>query len=221
MSEPAWSLDDLTEVPLFPLPNVVLLPRAVLPLHIFEPRYREMMRYALKGSRVIGMALLDGDWKHRYHGCPSICDVICVGRIVTHEQLDDGRFNLLLEGRLRGRIVEEDRSLSFRRAKVEPIAETRIFEVDIEDERRRLGAICARPKLAGTSLALQLSKLVTMPIRTSEVADVMAFSLIDDVIFKQRLLCEGDVIARVRRVADELDRLFPDAMSLDVRASLN
>jgi hypothetical protein len=122
---------------------------------------------------------------------------------------------------LRGRIVEEDRSLSFRRAKVDPIAETRIFEVDIEDERRRLGAICARPKLAGTSLALQLSKLVTMPIRTSEVADVMAFSLIDDVIFKQRLLCEGDVIARVRRVADELDRLFPDAMSLDVRASLN
>lgn len=221
MSETAWSLEDLTDVPLFPLPNVVLLPRAVLPLHIFEPRYRDMMRYALEGPRIIGMALLDGDWKHSYHSCPSVCQVVCVGRIVTHEQLDDGRYNLLLEGRLRARIVEEDRSLSFRRARVEPVAETRIFEVDVEDERRRLGAICARPKLAGTSLALQLSKLVSMPIRTSDVADVMAFSLIEDVGFKQHLLCEGDVVARVRRVADELDRLFPDAMSRDVRPSLN
>jgi Lon protease-like protein len=221
MSESVWSIEDLTDVPLFPLPNVVLLPRAVLPLHIFEPRYREMMRYALEGPRIIGLALLDGDWKHTYHDFPSICQTICVGRVVTHERLDDGRYNLLLEGRLRARVIEEDRSLSFRRARVEAVRETRIFEMDVEDERQRLASICTRPGLLGTSLATQLAKLSSMPIRTSEVADVMAFSLIEDVAFKQQILSEGDVIARIRRVVTQLDRLFPDLMSLDQRASLN
>lgn len=85
-------------IPVFALPNVVLFPRVPLPLHIFEPRYREMVRDAEARHEVIGMALLRGDWQTRYHECPEIFDTGCVGKIVHVERLSDGKFNILLHG---------------------------------------------------------------------------------------------------------------------------
>ncbi len=85
-------------VPLFPLPNVVLFPRAVLPLHVFEQRYREMTTDALKGDRLIAMALLRPGWEQNYYSRPAIEPVVCVGQILTHEKLADGKYNFLLQG---------------------------------------------------------------------------------------------------------------------------
>src|SRR5690349_7326414 len=59
-------------IPIFPLPNVVLFPEVPLPLHIFEPRYRQMVRDALAGSGIIGMTLLRGDWEDEYHAAPEV-----------------------------------------------------------------------------------------------------------------------------------------------------
>ncbi len=85
-------------IPVFPLPNVVLFPGVPLPLHIFEPRYRQMVRDAADGHGIIGMILLRGDWQRRYLENPEIFDVGCGGKIVNAEALPDGKFNILLHG---------------------------------------------------------------------------------------------------------------------------
>src|SRR5438046_5951139 len=88
----------IESVPLFPLPNVVLFPRAVLPLHIFEERYKAMTRHALEGDRRVAMALLRPGWEKSYYSRPAIEPVVCVGTILTHERLADGKYNFLLQG---------------------------------------------------------------------------------------------------------------------------
>src|SRR5688572_10166724 len=98
---------DLSAVPLFPLPSVVLFPRAVLPLHIFEDRYRAMTADALDGDGLIAMALLKPGWEKSYYGKPAIEPVVCVGKIVSHEKLPDGKYNFLLEGQVRARVIRE------------------------------------------------------------------------------------------------------------------
>src|SRR6476661_9296831 len=78
-------------VPLFPLPNVVLFPRAILPLHIFEERYKTMTADAVRGRRQVAMALLRPGWEKSYYGAPEIEPVVCVGAILSHERLPDGK----------------------------------------------------------------------------------------------------------------------------------
>jgi uncharacterized protein len=110
-------------LPLFPLPNVVLFPNVFLPLHIFEPRYREMVADALDGDRMIGMALLRPGWERDYEGRPPIFPIGCSGLLTHNEKLPDGRYNIVLRGIERFRIVEEDQSRSYRRAVIEPLRE--------------------------------------------------------------------------------------------------
>lgn len=109
-------------VPLFPLPGTVLLPGGLLPLHVFEERYREMLRDALAGERLIAMAfLLPGYEQASDPVNPPIEPTVCVGRIVVEQELPDGRFNMVLAGLRRARVVAEDRSRPYRRAEVELI----------------------------------------------------------------------------------------------------
>src|ERR1043166_6849039 len=110
----------LTSVPIFPLPNAVLLPRTILPLHIFERRYRIMTEEALAGSRVIAIALLKPGFEPQYHTSDAeIHEVIGVGRILREERLSDGRFNFLLQGLGRGRLVEETSKSPYRQGTLE------------------------------------------------------------------------------------------------------
>jgi uncharacterized protein len=110
-----------TQIPVFPLPSVVLFPNVMLPLHIFEPRYRQMVRDAMgKERRLIGMALLKGDWqKDLVPGNPEIFPVGCVGEIARMVPLPDGRSNILLQGLREYRIREEIFAKSYREAVVE------------------------------------------------------------------------------------------------------
>ncbi len=94
-------------ISLFPLPDVVLFPGTALPLHIFEPRYRQMTADCLAGDRRIAMVLLRPGWEANYEGRPPIHSVAGAGEIVAHEALPDGRYNILLQGRCRIAIVEE------------------------------------------------------------------------------------------------------------------
>lgn len=91
--------------PVFPLAGVLLLPRARLPLHIFEPRYRAMTTDALQGDRMIAMAQPRDPAST--DDAPELYDIACLGRIVEDEQLDDGRWLLTLEGVIRLKISEE------------------------------------------------------------------------------------------------------------------
>jgi Lon protease-like protein len=108
-------------LPIFPLPNVVLFPNVFLPLHIFEPRYREMVADAVASDRMIGMVLLRPGWQQEYEKRPPVYPVGCSGVITHVEPLADGRYNIVLRGVERFRILEEDDSRSYRRALVEPV----------------------------------------------------------------------------------------------------
>jgi len=103
-------------VRLFPLPNVVFFPKTVLPLHIFEPRYREMVSDALQGDGLIGMTLLKEGWEQNYNGSPPIHRVGCLGRICKSERMNDGRYNIILYGIAPFEIRDETLERSFRHA---------------------------------------------------------------------------------------------------------
>jgi uncharacterized protein len=123
-------------LPLFPLPNVVLFPNVFLPLHIFEPRYREMVADALSADRMIGMVLLRPGWERDYEGRPPVFPIGCSG-VMTHvERLGDGRYNLVLRGLERFRVIEENHERSYRRALIEPLHERTLAGVDRDDVRR-------------------------------------------------------------------------------------
>ncbi len=98
-----------TIVPVFPLPNVVLFPHTYLPLHIFEPRYREMVHDAASQGQCIGMALLKDGWEDHYEGSPSIFKQGTVGRMVSVKKMSDGRYSIVLQG-LRRCVYEEQRA---------------------------------------------------------------------------------------------------------------
>ena len=96
------------QAPLFPLPDAVFFPHALLPLHVFEPRYRKMVGDALDAERVIAMALLKPGWESVYEEKTApIFDTVCLGRISAHERLDDGRYNLILQGLSRATVIDE------------------------------------------------------------------------------------------------------------------
>src|SRR3954452_24574228 len=131
-------------LPIFPLPNVVLFPNVFLPLHIFEPRYRDMVADAIETDRLIGMVLLKPGWEHAYEGRPAVYPIGCSGVITHVDRLPDGRYNIVLRGVERFRILEEDHARSYRRAVVEPIVEGRLAAEDravLRRQRSKLEAL--------------------------------------------------------------------------------
>lgn len=200
---------DLSAVPLFPLPNVVLFPRAVLPLHIFEERYKAMTADALEGDRVIAMALLKPGWEKCYYGAPAIEPIVCAGRILTHEKLPDGKYNFLLQGLARGRIVSEDRTGPYRVGKLELLAEADVMEIDLENERHRLTCMLSEGICSNLPVVKQFRQMLSSTMPTAEIADLLAFNFIDDVQVKQSLLAEPDPRRRVERLILILDELRP------------
>jgi Lon protease-like protein len=142
-------------LPLFPLPNVVLFPNVFLPLHIFEPRYREMVVDAVSSDRMIGMALLRPGWEHDYEGHPPVYPIGCSGVITHFDRLSDGRFNIVLRGLERFRIVEEDHSRNYRRASVEVLRDEPATHEDlpvISGYRSRLESLIHAEAERGNSL---------------------------------------------------------------------
>lgn len=118
-----------TEIPIFPLPNVVLFPSALLPLHIFEPRYRAMVADALDSERLIGLVMLRPGWEPHYDEAPEVYPIGCAGFITHADRLPDGRFNIMLRGLEKFRILGERRAREgverYRIARVESIQEVK------------------------------------------------------------------------------------------------
>ncbi len=132
-------------IPIFPLPGTVLFPNVFLPLHIFEPRYRAMVNDALDGDRIIGMVLLRPGFEAEYEGRPPIYPVGCAGVITHAERLGDGRFNIVLRGIEKFRVVAEDAARSYRVAHIQPLPELPTAEQRdlLRKQRTRLEALLA------------------------------------------------------------------------------
>lgn len=210
---------------LFPLPNVVLFPHVVLPLHIFEPRYRQMTRDALDGDQLITMV----QSRPIASGPPCvepvpIYTVGCVGRIIQHEPLPDGRFNLLLLGCKRVRLVCEMAS-----PKLYRIAQGSVIE-DVEpassdDERREeLIRIFLEVLQSQHALDPELTQLLRSDLSMGILSDIMAHALELPGSVKQDLLDESRVVERVSGLLTLLrglhepsprSRRFPHPFSLN------
>jgi Lon protease-like protein len=133
-------------LPIFPLPNVVLFPNVFLPLHIFEARYREMVADALRSDRLIGMVLLRPGWQRDYEGRPAVYPIGCSGVITHVDRLSDGRYNIVLRGMQRFRVLDEDATLSYRRAHIEQLPESACRDEDaaaIRRQRTKLDSLLA------------------------------------------------------------------------------
>jgi Lon protease-like protein len=135
----------LVRVPVFPLAGAVLFPRAHLPLHIFEPRYRAMVTDALAGDRIVGMVLLRPGFEADYEGRPPVYPVGCAGVITHNERLSDGRYNIVLRGIEKFRIMSEDATRAYRLAHITPLPETADEKEreELRRQRQRLEALLA------------------------------------------------------------------------------
>jgi uncharacterized protein len=189
-------------IPIFPLPNVVLFPNVFLPLHIFEPRYREMVSEALAGDRIIGMVLLRPGWESDYEGRPPVYAIGCAGLITFSEQHADGRYNIVLRGLEKFRITGEDHSHSYRMAQVQSLAE----EITPEDrdivrsERRRLEALLV-PQPEGRGV----DSKVPPSMSDEDLVNALAQYLDLEAVEKQALLERDGLVARCRSLIDLLE----------------
>ena len=189
------------EIPLFPLPEVVLFPGVSRPLLIFEPRYREMVADALKDTRIIGMVLLRPGYESDYEGRPPIYDVGCAGEIQDYQQLPDGRYVILLRGLTTFRVVTEDRRKVYRLAQVEAVPEL------LRNEE--LGALSTlRERL--TQLLYTVLPLGAEPpdpaLDDAEFVNVTAQNLRMPEAVRQELLERNSVLARARVLVERLER---------------
>jgi hypothetical protein len=186
-------------LPLFPLPDVVLFPHAALPLHIFEPRYRQMIIDAWESHRTIGMALLRPGWEADYYGRPPVFAVGGAGVIERCEPLADGRFNILLRGTARYRIVEEQGGRPYRVATVAALAEAPADERALVQARKELLAAIGRATDGPTAMVLQSD----LPHELFATALCQAFDL--EPLEKQALLeCDG-ALCRYQRLLEILE----------------
>jgi Lon protease-like protein len=110
-------------IPIFPLPNVVFFPKTYLPLHIFEPRYCQMIQEALTADRVVGMVLLKEGWEETYDQNPAIYEVGSVGKIVRSQRFDDGKYDIILYGLKRFTVRDEKFDKPYRQGKVDLLSE--------------------------------------------------------------------------------------------------
>jgi Lon protease-like protein len=205
-------------VRLFPLPNLVFFPHVMQPLHIFEPRYRQMTADALEGDRLIALVLPKPGWEKEYAAAPPIYSVATVGAIVADQKLDDGRYNILLRGlsriHLRGEIPQ---SKLYRKAKAELLVEEPPAG-SAKERRLRKQLVSTAPALFAKQGAIvaQFRKLLKSDLPLGALCDLIAFALPLDVEFKQRLLEELDVTTRTTALLEHLASLSkkPEAAEL-------
>lgn len=193
------AIDFSRPVPLFPLPNLVLLPHATVPLHLFEPRYRTMTRDALDARGLIAIASFDGEqWRQDYEGKPPVRPFVCVGYIVRHDQLEDGRYNLLLQGVCRAKILEELPHDPYRLALVEPTEGGPPMEIDLSDQRQRLEELLQDPLLKELATVSAIHNWLSMEIPTYVMVDLAIMTICDDVEQRYQMLVETDPRSRGR-----------------------
>jgi uncharacterized protein len=209
---PSLAPYDLSRVGLFPLPNVVLFPSQQLSLHVFEPRYRKLVSDVIEQGLVLAVPRLKPGFDASYYGAPPVFEISGIGQITEYSRLPDGRFNIVVLGLGRGRILDELRSEPYRVARFaalveEPPRSTMV----VETLRTELVKLVRRvaPLLSGP--AKELETRMRGADNASECADIAAGTLIEDPDERQSLLEELDpsrrltaLIARVHELGSRL-----------------
>jgi len=190
-------------LPLFPLPNLVFFPQTRMPLHIFEPRYRQMVADAVASDMRFGIVLLRPGWETDYFGTPAVHPLGTLSIIEQAVPLDDGRFNILVRGEVRVRIVDEVSREPYRMARVVARPEEDHGNEESYAQRTWLADL-ARQYLRYLPEQATVPEIDTVSLEPLTNALIMSLNI--DTEEKQRLLENDDVIARAEDVGSELQR---------------
>jgi hypothetical protein len=188
-------------LPLFPLPNIVFFPHTRLPLHVFEPRYRQMVQDVMESDQRFGIVLLRPGWEAEYFGAPSVHECGTIGTIEQAVPLDDGRFNIVVRGDARFRIVDEVSRVPYRTARV--IAEPEVaHSMEESYARREWLADVSRQYLQYLPDQTAVPEIDTVSLDALTNALIMSLNV--DIEEKQRLLEMSDIIARAEHIGTEI-----------------
>ena len=201
-------------VRLFPLPNLVLFPHVLQPLHIFEPRYCDLLEDALSDDRLLAMAVLAPGWEKDYEGRPPVRLMACLGRVATHVRLADGKHNLLLAGVARVALgTELPATASFRRAAAKICVDH--FPAKSLDHKesltQRLFAAFRGAMPNTTEVQGPLAQLLNKEIDLATLTDIVAYTLPLDVSRKAELLAQCDVHVRAVQLLEHLSNHGTDS----------
>jgi uncharacterized protein len=199
----------LRALPIFPLPNCVLLPGGLLPLHVFEPRYRELTRDCLAGHQLMAIARLRPGFEATYYGKPPVYERCGVGRIICSEELPDGRFALLLRGVGR---VEIERELpgdrSYRLVEARPLKDAECDLTEAQTHHRKLIKMCDRLAEVIEKGGPQLRDLVRTFEDPGACADAIAAALVMDADARQALIEACDPMVRLQRTLGHVSHML-------------
>ncbi|MEO8700921.1 MAG: LON peptidase substrate-binding domain-containing protein [Kofleriaceae bacterium] len=199
----------LSSLPIFPLPNCVLLPGGLLPLHVFEPRYRELTRDCLAGHHLMGVARLRPGFEQTYYGRPPVYERFGVGRIICSEELPDGRFALLLRGVARVELARELTSdRAYRTVEARQLSDAKCDPADARDHHHKLISLCDRLAEVIEQGGPQLRDLVRSFDSPGACADAIAAALIMDADARQELLEAIDPMVRLQRTLGHVGHLL-------------
>ena len=217
---PELEAQDLAELSIFPLPSGALFPGAALPLHVFEPRYRQLVREALRARKIMAVARLRPGFEQDYEGRPPVCEVCGVGFIETHSERKDGRFDIVLRGLARARIIEELPALhAFRQVRARRLVEPAPDPALVAAWQRKLGALWQQLSPHLPESVRDLATLTRQAEGPSAYSDRLAAALVADPDASQELLTETDPGERLRlltgRVQELVDALTPRSVAKD------
>ena len=189
-------------IPIFPLPNVVLFPNVCLPLHIFESRYRAMVKDALASDRIIGMVLLQPGFEANYEGRPRVYPLGCAGVITHSEPLPDGRFNIVLRGLEKFRMTGEDTSRPYRLAHIEAVPDVATDSdcAAIKQHRQRLEEL-----LGAVTVHRRLETRLPSTVPDQDLVNALAQYLSLDPVERQALLERDGIVERCRGLIELLE----------------
>jgi len=202
--------------PLFPLPNVTLFPNVMLPLHIFEPRYRCMVEDVLHSDRVLAIASLKDGWEENYES--KQCEIhktVCLAQVVTEERQQDGRIHLLTQGVCRAKLTsEQDTDRPYRIGHVEVVEDEYPLPPVIDRIRRQQELVSAFRQIF-PKLDLDAALLSTMEegVPLGELCDVIAHAMRLDPFHARQLLEQSDVDQRSDLVLELLKLQCRDPIS--------
>lgn len=210
-------LSDITRLPddfdgkvrLFPLPGLVLFPHAMQPLHLFEPRYVEMLRESLATDQLISMATLMDSSVVPMSAPPAVAKTVCLGRIISHTELDDDRHNILLVGVRRASIRRElETTRSFRIAQVDLIDDFYLPAATSKRNELKKRLLTSFGKIIPPSAGSQqsLHDLMAGPMGVGPITDIIAYTLPFEPSEKLKLLEMSDVDARAEQLIRLIDR---------------
>lgn len=201
----------LGTVRMFPIPNLVMFPHVVLPLHIFEERYREMMEDALATDQLMAMPVLKPGWEPDYAGRPPLEPWACLGKVVLHNKLSDGCYNLLLMGVARLRIVEElEPRRSFRQARAEIVADVCPDPDGSQAAELRGRLLQLFDKRVATGQAPHsLKELLERDVPLAQLTNLVAYAIPLSPEAKVKLLGEPCVVDRTLRLIELLGAPSP------------